>query len=98
MKHRDGSTTFVPREGTYIPQKGHDQKSRIPAPTMEERIQEHEEIKKEYRQYLANPVKYWNGARTARPRHYASWLFPTYFLLLSLDDPTTHAITQLWLR
>lgn len=83
MKHRDGSATLVPNEGTYIPRGGRDPNSTLPAPTMEEIIKEHEEIKEEHRQYLARPVKYWDGVRitpqTGRYNH-LSWLFPMYFL------------------
>jgi len=83
MRHRDGSATFVPKEGEYIPSK-RDANTNLPAPTMEDIIQEHEEIKKEHRQYLACPVNYWDGIRitprTGRRRNDFSWLFQTYFL------------------
>lgn len=85
MRHRDDSATYVPAEGTYIPRKERDSGSKIPAPTMEEIIEEYEEIKKEHREYLARPLKYWNGVcTTPQPRRghaNFSWLFSTYFLL-----------------
>ena len=83
MKHRDGSATFVPEEGTYVLRGGRVPNSTLPAPTMEEIIKEHEEIKEEHRQYLIRPVNYWDGARTTPQTGYGynhlSWLFPMYF-------------------
>lgn len=79
MKHRDGSGTFVPTDGTYIPRGHRDSNSKLPVLTMEERIKEHEEVKKEYREYQVRPVKYWNGTpQTGGGSHSLAWLFPMY--------------------
>jgi len=96
MTHRDGSSTYVPTEGSYIPRKERDPISKLPAPTMELFIEEYKNIKKEHREYLARPLKYWNGVctslRTSRTPVNLSWLFPTYSFLFSrrfdysLDD------------
>ena len=77
MRHRDGSGTYIPTEGTYIPRGGRDPTSKLPVLTMEEIIEEHEEVKKEHREYLAHPVKYWNGSPENRITR--AWVFPTYF-------------------
>ena len=98
MRHRDDSATYVPVEGTYIPRKECDSGSKIPAPTMEEIIEEYEEIKKEHREYLARPLNYWNGVCTTlqprrRRRHVdVAWLFPMYFLVFFLDVSIAYAI------
>ena len=83
MRHRDGSATYVPTEDTYIQTEQRDEDSKFPAPTMEEIIEECENIRKEHREYLARPLKCWDGVCTSlRPRHVdLSWLFPVYFLL-----------------
>ncbi|KAF9651494.1 hypothetical protein BDM02DRAFT_3184498 [Thelephora ganbajun] len=84
MKHRDGSATYSPNEGTYIPSKERDPNSKLPPPTMEEIIEESKEAKKEHREYLDRPLKYWNGVCTTLQSHQRrrrpvgiSWLFPT---------------------
>ena len=82
MKHRDGSATFVPNpvEGAYIPRGGRDPNTTLPAPTIEEIIKEHEEIKEEHRRYLAHPVNYWDGVRTTGRRYNnLPWHFSSYF-------------------
>jgi len=97
MKHRDGSATFVPNEGTYIPRGGRDKNTNIPAPTMEEITKEHEQIKEEYRQYLVRPVKYWNGVCQTR-YHDISWFFPKYFPCFLWTIRLLTRPLQLWLR
>jgi hypothetical protein len=56
---------------------------------MEQIIEEHEEMKKEHRQYLACPVNYWEGVRTTpqagRGRPNLSWLFPMYLFFFSFQ-------------
>lgn len=87
MKHRDGSATFVPTEGTYKPSRERDSDSKIPAPSMEEIIEEYKKVKKEHTEYLDCPLKYWDGVCITlqpqrRRRHVdVAWLFPMYFLL-----------------
>lgn len=91
MKHRDGSATLSPAEGVYTPREGPDPDSKIPAPTMEEIIEEAKEVKREHREYLASPVRYWNGVRTfpRRRSNNIAWLFPMCFFFPFLDGLTT---------
>ena len=96
MKHRDGSATSVPTEGTYNPSGDHDPDSKIPAPTTEEIIEEYKKVKKEHTEYLDRPLKYWDGVCTTlqpRRRHVdVAWLFPMYFLVFFLDVSIAYAI------
>lgn len=98
MKHRDGSATSVPTEGTYNPSGDHDPDSKIPAPTTEEIIEEYKKVKKEHAEYLDRPLKYWDGVCTTlqprrRRRHVdVAWLFPMYFLVFFLDVSIAYAI------
>lgn len=93
MKHRDGSATYIPVGDTYVPRGERDPDSKVPALTMEEIIEEANEVKKEHREYLASPIRYWNGARTTFRRGYTdlSWLFPTYVSCF-IDGSTTHRL------
>jgi hypothetical protein len=79
MHHRDGSATYSPEEETYVQRKPSDPDSKIPAPTEEEIVEEAKEVKREHREYLASPVRYWNGVRTVPRRNNLAWLFPMYF-------------------
>jgi len=86
MKHRDGSATYAPTEGTYLPRKEREENSKVPAPTMDEIVEEFKAVNKEYREYQARPLKYWAGVCTTlqarrRPSD-ISWLFPMYFFFL----------------
>jgi hypothetical protein len=85
MKHRDGSGTYVPTAGRYVPRKDRDPNSKLPALTMDDIIKEHEEINKEHRQYLARPANYRNGVNTTQTGRRGpdlSWLFPMYSFFL----------------
>ena len=90
MSHRDGSATYSPVDGTYIPRKGHDPDSKIPAPTAEEVIEETENVKREHREYLASPVKYWGGVRTTPHGFNIAWLFPRYSFIFSRQFGYSH--------
>ncbi|KAF9792148.1 hypothetical protein BJ322DRAFT_1016020 [Thelephora terrestris] len=84
MKHRDGSTTYSPEEGSYLPRKERDPESNIPAPTVEEIAAEAKVVKEEHREYLVSRINYSKGARTTpRRRHFnRARLFPMLWHLL----------------